>query len=123
MTRPKAPKSKSRGGSATPTAAQAVAAAAAAAGGGAQQQQGQAAAKKRPTAGATGADEGPEVDQLEEKRKQVAEELRNVEKQVCRWEGRTKKGGRSPKPQAGWRRPASPPPRHRLHPTPVAAGM
>ncbi|PSC73841.1 pyruvate dehydrogenase kinase [Micractinium conductrix] len=63
-------------------AAQAVAAAAAAAGGGAQQQQGQAAAKKRPTAGATGADEGPEVDQLEEKRKQVAEELRNVEKQI-----------------------------------------
>ncbi|KAL4447911.1 hypothetical protein ABPG75_005130 [Micractinium tetrahymenae] len=101
MTRPRAPKSKSRGGGGTPTAAQAAAAAAAAAGPAVhqqlqqqaqqqqQQQQQQQAAKKRQAEGGGGAaaaaattGEQPEVHQLEHKRMQVAEELRTVEKQI-----------------------------------------
>lgn len=107
MTRPRAPKSKSRGGGSTPTAAQA----AAAAGPPVQQQQQhqpqqqhqqqydalqqQQAAKKRPAEGggapslaaaaaAAAVGEQPEVHQLERKRMQVAEELRTVEKQASK---------------------------------------
>ncbi|KAL4442406.1 hypothetical protein ABPG77_004990 [Micractinium sp. CCAP 211/92] len=104
MTRPRAPKSKSRGGGGTPTAAQAAVATAAAAGPTLQQelqqqqqtqqqqqQQQQQAAKKRPAEGgapptaaaaAVTVGEQPEVHQLERKRMQVAEELRTVEKQI-----------------------------------------
>lgn len=92
MTRPKAPKPKQRAGSEGPSAGpphqqqqqQQHAAAH-------QQQQQQAAAKKRPAEGgapgaaaAPAAGEPPEVDQLERKRMQVAEELRLVEKQASR---------------------------------------
>lgn len=107
MTRPRAPKSKSRGGGGTPTAAQAAVAAAAAAGPTLQQelqqqqqtqqqqqqQQQQQAAKKRPAEGgappaaaaaAVTVGEQPEVHQLERKRMQVAEELRTVEKQASK---------------------------------------
>ena len=94
MTRPKSKQAKQRAGSEGPQAAptqqqqqqQQQAAAA--------QQQQQAAAKKRPAEGgapgaaaapaatAAAGGEPPEVDQLERKRMQVAEELRQVEKQA-----------------------------------------
>ena len=93
MTRPKAKQAKQRAGSegpqAAPTQQQQQQQQAAAA-----QQQQQAAAKKRPAEGgapgaaaapaaaAAAGGEPPEVDQLERKRMQVAEELRQVEKQA-----------------------------------------
>lgn len=82
MTRPKAPKSKQRGGSVPPAGGPPAAA---------PQQAGQqqAAAKKRPAeagqpVAAAAVELPPEVDELERKRMAVAEELRQVEKQASR---------------------------------------
>lgn len=87
MTRPKAPKARQQGAAAGATGAQPAGEEAEQQ---QQQQQQQTAAKKRPeaaggaAAAAGGGSEQLEVDQLERKRMQVADELRQVERQVCR---------------------------------------
>ena len=91
MTRPKAPKARQQGAAAGATGAQPAGEEAEQQQPQPQQQQ-QQADKKRPeaaagagaAAAAAGGGEQVEVDQLERKRMQVADELRQVERQVRR---------------------------------------